>query len=321
MSREIRRVPLDFDWPLDKVWQGYVCPVELQGDPCTTCNASGQTHFGAWINAFAHAIAMLASDVHDQKRGRAEMHPWLKEFGHAPGHFEYMCDGEWFPREILFQRGFEPGPDFRAMPSRYIIDRPGDDALTFFRGLITTQYTDRFAQDDEYAKYYDPTTVPPPEQIGSGLGHSSAGDGSGNIQNAIVSVLTKAAGADFTCAVCAGEGMIETREGQFAERDAWTSTKPPTGEGWQMWETVSEGSPVSPVFESAEALAQWLTTAEGGRKAGPSRRPLTIEQARGFVGVGWAPSGFGNAGGLHDGATYVGTEAAVGELFEDGGES
>lgn len=30
-------------------------------------------------------------------------------------------------------------------------------------------------------------------------------------------------------------------------------------EGWQMWETTSEhGSPISPAFETPEALARWL---------------------------------------------------------------
>jgi len=34
--------------------------------------------------------------------------------------------------------------------------------------------------------------------------------------------------------------------------------EPPTGEGWQMWETASGGFPVSPACGSAEELARWL---------------------------------------------------------------
>lgn len=33
---------------------------------------------------------------------------------------------------------------------------------------------------------------------------------------------------------------------------------PPKGEGYQVWETVSEGSPVTPVFAAPEELARWL---------------------------------------------------------------
>jgi hypothetical protein len=38
---------------------------------------------------------------------------------------------------------------------------------------------------------------------------------------------------------------------------AWKATEPPRGEGWQLWETTSEGSPVSPVFPTARKLARW----------------------------------------------------------------
>ena len=32
---------------------------------------------------------------------------------------------------------------------------------------------------------------------------------------------------------------------------------PPEGEGWQLWETTTEGAPVSPVFKTPEELAEW----------------------------------------------------------------
>ena len=32
---------------------------------------------------------------------------------------------------------------------------------------------------------------------------------------------------------------------------------PPGGEGYQLWETTSEGSPLSPVFTSLESLCVW----------------------------------------------------------------
>ena len=32
---------------------------------------------------------------------------------------------------------------------------------------------------------------------------------------------------------------------------------PPTGEGYQLWETTSEGSPCSPVFASMDGLCEW----------------------------------------------------------------
>lgn len=61
---------------------------------------------------------------------------------------------------------------------------------------------------------------------------------------------------------------------------------PPEGEGWQLWETVSEGSPISPVFDSPESLARWM--------ASPAYTwalsPILYETALRFVHMGWAPS-------------------------------
>jgi hypothetical protein len=34
--------------------------------------------------------------------------------------------------------------------------------------------------------------------------------------------------------------------------------EPPVGEGYQMWENTSEGSPQSPVFKTLEELCAWL---------------------------------------------------------------
>lgn len=34
-------------------------------------------------------------------------------------------------------------------------------------------------------------------------------------------------------------------------------TGPPKGDGFQLWETTTEGSPVSPVFETLDELCEW----------------------------------------------------------------
>lgn len=48
------------------------------------------------------------------------------------------------------------------------------------------------------------------------------------------------------------------------------SYEPPIGEGYQLWETTSKGSPQSPVFSSLEELSEWCsenTTTFGSFKA------------------------------------------------------
>jgi len=86
-----------------------------------------------------------------------------------------------------------------------------------------------------------------------GMGHDSL--------NAAVCVgaRLKRYRVSYRCPTCRGRGYVANRS-VSAKIARWRETEPPAGEGWQLWETVSEGSPVSPVFPTPEALATWLAT-------------------------------------------------------------
>lgn len=74
---------------------------------------------------------------------------------------------------------------------------------------------------------------------------------------------------------------------------------PPKGKGWQMWETTSEGSPISPVFETTEELARWLADTDASAFGGQT---ATYEQWLGMIqGPGWAPSAIADSKGLRSG--------------------
>ena len=63
---------------------------------------------------------------------------------------------------------------------------------------------------------------------------------------------------------------------------------PPKGEGYQVWETVSEGTAISPVFKLPEELAHWL--ADTGASAS-GRMTADYETWLKFItGPGYAPS-------------------------------
>jgi hypothetical protein len=55
---------------------------------------------------------------------------------------------------------------------------------------------------------------------------------------------------------------------------------------WQAYETVSEGTPISPPFPTPEQLIDWLCTNKDYWGYGPQAR----EGAERFVRRGWAPS-------------------------------
>ena len=80
----------------------------------------------------------------------------------------------------------------------------------------------------------------------------------------------------------------------------WRDTLP-KGEGWQLWQTVSDG-PISPVFATPEELIDWMSRpvpehrrlfyAPEAYPPNPGAQGWARETARRFVlGSGWLPSG------------------------------
>lgn len=263
MSREVNRVPLDFGWPLDEVWQGYLMPEALRENLCPACRRRSPRDGSDGLTPEARAIADTFYP-HMVGGAHAETLAWHDKIGQA--EVDMLVEAgrlrEW------------QGPERRWVR----VPRTAEDVNNANHGWASS--------------------------LGV-LGH----DGINRLL--LVRFRCERLGIRYDCPTCDGRTTVEAYRGQRAEAEAWQPTEPPEGEGWQLWETVSEGSPISPVFATAEELAQWLTT----RAAcwGAMRSPMTIEQARGFVGVGGAPSMVGNAGGLHDGATFVGTDAAFGD--------
>jgi hypothetical protein len=79
---------------------------------------------------------------------------------------------------------------------------------------------------------------------------------------------------------------------------------PPIGDGWQLWETVSEGSPITPVFATAEELIDHMCQPADGDRYLPWDKGWSREVAESFVrGSGWAPSLVITGGVAMDGVT------------------
>lgn len=314
MGRKVQRVPIDFDWPLSEPWKGYLMPDQFNEKPCTGCKGNGfsphaQHLHDLWYGHIPFSPESTRSTPlrHDTPAVRAFAE---RNVAQAP---DYYGTGE----DAIIREGHRLAGLWNGRWSHHLTQ---DDVNALVAAGRLMNFTHTWNPETRWQKI-DPPVVPTAEQVNEwslrGLGHDSIN------AMAVIRARCEREGVPFTCETCQGHGSLEVYEGQRAEAEAWEPTEPPAGDGWQLWETVSEGSPVSPVFPTAEALAQWLTTTEGGRAAGPSQRPMTIEQARGFVKAGWAPSMIGNAGGIHGGAEYVGTEEALrghlkGRCDEDG---
>lgn len=101
------------------------------------------------------------------------------------------------------------------------------------------------------------------------------------------------------------------------EKDDYMPHWSPEEATWfQVYETVSEGTPVTPPFETREELVKYLMQNgdfwDQKRREDPRCRkmncePWTQKQAEAFVfGAGWAPSFIGTSQGIMDGARAIG---------------
>ncbi len=194
-QRTLKRVPLDFDWPVGQVWVGYLYPPELVFPPCTDCQQSGLgVEARAIANTFyPHQIGGYAPDQlawHD-KLGQAEV-----DYLVAKGRLRVWVNGKWEERPRLAAE------------------------------VNAAQRNDAIGSHDAINRMV------------------------------LVEFRCTQLGIVERCPTCAGHGYIATDEQREAE-ELWNPTEPPTGSGWQLWETTSEGSPVSPVFPSPEELAAW----------------------------------------------------------------
>lgn len=88
------------------------------------------------------------------------------------------------------------------------------------------------------------------------------------------------------CEHCNGSGSIWDSKAWEALADAWKPIPVPEGEWWQVWETVSEGSPITPAFATADELVHHLVN----KGTSWRRDGYTREQAEAFVKSGYVPS-------------------------------
>lgn len=91
----------------------------------------------------------------------------------------------------------------------------------------------------------------------------------GTIEYALTEEYCRRNGYEITCPHCKGEGIIFINEEIEKLHDEWERVDPPDGDGYQLWETTSEGSPASPVFATLEELCEWC--ADNATTIGSSR--------------------------------------------------
>jgi hypothetical protein len=101
---------------------------------------------------------------------------------------------------------------------------------------------------------YTPTAAEVNEWSLAGMAHDAIN------QSVCVKARCKRTGVPVTCPMCGGHGHIWQSPEIEKMHEEWESIDPPEGDGFQLWEDCSEGSPVSPVFKTLDDLCEWCVT-------------------------------------------------------------
>jgi len=102
---------------------------------------------------------------------------------------------------------------------------------------------------------FDNGVIPTPEQVNEwsrkGIGHD------GLNHWVCVKARAKRLGIKQNCPYCKGKGHFWFSKEIEKKAERFKGRNPPKGRGYQLWETTSEGSPISPVFKTMDELCGW----------------------------------------------------------------
>jgi hypothetical protein len=297
MGRQLRRVQLDFSWPQHKVWDGFVNHHYGNRIECEHCDETGSSPEARELSDVWYGKGSRPFRPEDRgSKPYTEDTPEIRAFAErnvtrSPEYYGPATDSN-IRREA--RRLCE---HFNQQWSHHL-NQDDVDALVREGRLI--DFTHTFTKGIGWQPK-DPQVMPTAEEvnrwsISGAMGHDSIN------QWVVVKAELERQGKSSTCEHCQGHGFTWPSLEAEAEYENWKETEPPEGPGYQLWETVSEGSPISPVFETAEELAQWLA----GNRQGSIDDGTTYEQWMRFIcGSGWAPSLVGTSQGLVSGVQAV----------------
>ncbi len=210
MGRLLKRVPLDFDWPMKSIWKGYINPYNSIRcpycyDELRDCSQGYTKEANAYRNTFYGFMNDWPYVPHPYNL-RQQYCPQSKPYSLERWEYDFLIsDNEYQTRKRLFGDGEVPAYEYiKEYFLRY--------------GTMNFEGTIEYALTEEYCR-----------------------------RN----------GYEIFCPHCKGNGVLFINNEIEKLHDEWEKVEPPEGEGYQLWEDTSEGSPQSPVFATLEELCEW----------------------------------------------------------------
>lgn len=243
--RELKRVPLNFNAPLNVVWKGYCNPYPAKVK-CHRCEGEG-------LNTATVRIARRFYSFGDRSRS------WFDKI--TQDEVQALVDEG---RLYDFTHTWKQGEGWKRREDNYIPTADEVNAAQHTRGLR--------GHHDTINRWI------------------------------LVEARARRLGVYGKCRVCRGDGYLPNPDKKIQKLSKKHKMgEPPTGEGYQLWETCSEGSPISPVFRNVEDLAHWCAdnaTVFGSEKASTEQWLQMFSTEEGVEAGSMLVMGGGYAGSL-----------------------
>lgn len=277
MGRQLRRVPLDFSHPHGSnapTWPGFLMSPDLVPPDCEHCDGTGSSPEGKELSDRWYGyIPFRPADNGSE--------PFTVETPSVRAFAERQCgqnSGYYGNTEVAIIRNAQRLCDLWNARWMHHLNQEEVDVLVD-AGRLTDFTHDWKGRDNGgwVPNGYRPTAREVNEWSCVSMGHDSIN------QWIVAKFVAERLDIDTACYYCDGEGSTYRDAAHKEAYDNWEPTEPPVGEGWQMWETTSEGSAISPVFADPKELARYLSI--NWRNDGSFEDWMNM-----IVGDGWAPS-------------------------------
>lgn len=256
MGRQVKRVPVDFDWPIDQVWEGYTNPFYEQKVICTSCDGVG--------------YSPEAKRLYDQWYGTVDFDP--KSIGAEPLQIDNSALRQHCEDKIRFSIQRCAGDrryEYYTQGGRISYEAAVEKEIQRMFDLWSRQWSVQLCQDDadalvksgklnELQSQYPDGHKLTAAEVNDLLMLSPGYEGYGILFVCIKARAKRENIEELYCRTCAGDGLMWLSKEVEKNALEWKPTEPPNGNAYQIWEHVTAGSPVSPPFLNPEDLAHWM---------------------------------------------------------------
>jgi len=224
MGRELKRVPLSFEWEIDTIWSGYINPHKAH--ECKHCSGTGQSKDYDALKAEWYGYNIEDWKPNPFREGaRYNASAWNNNL--TQDDVKALCKASrlWDFTRIAIS-------DEQKEIVKNKIAEGGNSWLPF-------------------DNCYIPTAKEVNEWNLKGFGHDGI--------NAWVCIKArlKREKRPINCDKCKGSGFNWQHPKAKALYNNWKKYEPPIGEGFQLWTTTNEGAPMTPVFKTLLELCEY----------------------------------------------------------------